>query len=234
MENTAFTLMLFKQLKKYIGSVFFLAALLAFGQPAWAGSILSLPVNGGTLERQGGRGSGGTFSGSGIGISQLSDGAETLPIVMGTLTFDIDPSRGGSLVSGAGSQFVVDGCINLNGSCQSEGTTALLTGSVVGVKLVREHGETILMMTLLEQINPELAALLHISDTTSEGELELVLAGSGKNRRQIVGGELTAFATISEPSSFMLLAAGLTALMIGLGHIFFPSLPRIGRKIVAR
>jgi len=90
-----------------------------------------------------------------------------------------------------------------------------MTATVANVKLIEQNGHLILETRIIEHLNPELAALLNLSDTRQMGELELTLAllckGKWWERYSIVSGSLGE-AIVPEPASFWLLSASLTFL----------------------
>jgi len=91
-----------------------------------------------------------------------------------------------------------------------------MTATVANVKLIEQNGHLILEARIIEHLNPELAALLNLSDTRQTGELELTLAllckGKWWERYSIISGSLGE-AIVPEPASFWLLSASLTFLV---------------------
>jgi hypothetical protein len=149
-------------------------------------------------------------------------GSNALPMLGGRLTFASGNFVGSSAAGwfwGAGGNLAVKGCADLNhdGRCGSgdfKGT--LMTGSFVDEKLINLNGKEVLEAQIVDQINPQLATLLHLSNTTYSGQLDLMLTsiGGGWVRYAVDSGSLTDCRTVPETSSFLLLGVGLVGLAL--------------------
>lgn len=203
------------------GCIIALFILIVACAPAWAGNILDLPVKGGGIFSYGAGELSPRFYGRGIRVGDLSYGG-TLPILRGRLDFsggNFLHSSGKSWFWGPGGSISVRGCADLNhdGRCGSgdfKGT--LITGTFLDTEVITQNGKEILEAQIVDQINPQLATLLHLSNSTYRGELELLLANFGRNRwwvhDRIQGGFLRSSGTIPEPPSIWLLGASLVCL----------------------
>ncbi len=103
----------------------------------------------------------------------------------------------------------------------------LFTGTFLDAKIVDVNGTEMLEAQVKDQINPQLAALLHLSSTPYVGQLDLKLSSLRSNRwwtcDTVQGGSLVD-GNVPEPSSIWLLGSSL----LGLGGI------RFGRALLAR
>ena len=191
---------------------------------AWAGPVLDSPIR-----RDGRVGFGNkkdhyAVTGSGIKITDLIFGSENLRLINDDLTFTTGErnsrSSAGDWIPGQGGKFTIRGCANLGGNrdaaCNKKDLSGILmTGTFLSTKLLKEkNGETILIATFLEQINPQLAKFLKLPSTTSEGTLTLELAGGAANWQWVRGGQMQAFPTLPEPASILLLLPCLLCLAV--------------------
>jgi len=100
-----------------------------------------------------------------------------------------------------------------------------MTGSFLDAKLVELKGKEVLEAQIVDQLNPQLAALLHLPVGTSyTGDFELTLAslgGRGWVRYGVEGGSLKDCRNVPEPASILMLGASL----IGLAAIGFRRAP---------
>jgi hypothetical protein len=202
------------------------AALVAFVSttlPASAGTVLDMPILSlGFIEYQS-CARNPVLLGRGLRVAQMIYGSNSLPMLGGRLTFASGNFVGSSSAGwfwGAGGNLAVKGCADLNhdgrcGSSDFKGT--LMTGSFVNEKLINLNGKEVLEAQIVDQINPQLAALLHLSNTTYAGELDLALTsiGGGWVRYAVDSGSLIDCHTVPEASSFLLLGVSL----LGLGTI---------------
>ena len=193
--------------------------------PACAGSILNLPIlSGGFIQYQR-CARNPVLWGRGLRVGELLYGNNVLPMLPGRLVFASGNFVGSSSAGwfwGAGGSLSVKGCADLNhdGRCGSgdfKGT--LMTGSFLDAKLVDLNGKEVLEAQVVDQINPQLAALLHLAAGTHTQELDLTLTsiGSRRVRYAVDGGSLKDCRTVPESSSLLLVAASL----LGLGVIGF-------------
>jgi hypothetical protein len=193
--------------------------------PASGSSILDLRVGtGGTISynRKGPRTA---LRGKGIKITELTYGADALPVI-GRMIFstgNLTRFDSTEWLFGSGGKITVRGCVDLNldhdTRCDKgdfKGT--LLTGTFLNADVVNENGTKILDAQFLDQINPKLAAFLGMPATSElfQGELELDFSGRGIPPRpiwhsKVYGGYLQPQAA-PEPASIFLLGAGLVAL----------------------
>jgi hypothetical protein len=209
--------------------VIFAVAVLSFSAPAWAGSILDLPVGQGGKVAYGVKGRTPVY-GSGIPLTELIYGTKTLGMSSGRLFFVTGKSstpNSGSLFFAPGGGFAVRGCVDANGD-QDRGCGdkkdirgVLMKGTFLGAELTKQNGETILIAQFLEQLNPALAKLLNLPDQ-SEGVMRLILTGSlGHpcwNLDTVNGGSL---ALLSEPASIATSATSLVGMILILGGTAF-------------
>ncbi len=200
----------------YIAAFF---ALLSCSASAWAGAVLDLPMKkGGSLtyryaERHPG------LWGGGIDINGIENGTQTLPILRGRLRFadsGFVSSKGNGLSWGSGGTLSMHGCadLNLDSKCDKgdiRGT--LMKASFLNAELIQQNGKEIFKAEIVEQLNPQLAAALHLP-TTHTAELELTLAqlrdGRWWGRDGVQGGflrECDPVQAVSEPSSIWLLSS---------------------------
>ncbi len=198
---------------------------------SWAGPVWDVGNKGRVIYHQGR----GDVNGFEIPISQLIFGAEDLKILGGHFAFTTGNLTGlqpGEELFGPGGHFIVRGCIDVTGASEGwcgkkdiRGT--LMTGTFLNAKLIQENGQLVLVAEFLEQINPQLAAMLH-EPSESDGLLELTLTGNPKlygwTVDTVTGGSLS---LLSEPSSIVTLGLGL----IGLFSVLWAS--RIRRRTIA-
>jgi len=191
--------------------------------PASGSSILDLDVGTGGSISYWRSGPSTALRGQGIKITELTYGADALP-VLGRMIFST-----GNLTSfnstdwffGGGGKITVIGCVDrdLDTKCDKgdiRGT--LLTGTISNAHVFNENGTKILEAQFLDQINPELAAFLGMSAISQlyHGELELAFSGRVTPphsiwHTQVYGGYIKPLA-IPEPASIFLLGAGFAAL----------------------
>jgi hypothetical protein len=193
--------------------------------PACAGTVLDMPILSlGFIEYQS-CARNPVLLGRGLKVAQMIYGSNALPMLGGRLTFASGNFVGSSSAGwfwGAGGNLAVKGCADLNhdGRCGSgdfKGT--LMTGGFVDEKLINLNGKEVLEAQIVDQINPQLAALLHLSNATYTGQLDLMLTsiGGGWVRYAVDSGSLIDCRTVPEVSSFLLLGVSL----LGLGVIVF-------------
>lgn len=195
-----------------LGATVLFAALLA-GAPAWAGSILELPINdGGIVWLQAGTRHH-RADGAGIKINELVFGADTLSVLNGMMSFTTGNSisaSGGNFSFGPGGKITVSGCVSLDGAAQCDKNDfrgVLISGTFLGTKILKEQGEWIMVAQFVEQLNPELAALLKLPDSEMKGILELqVTRAKGRPYwpHPVDGGYLEV-SSLPEPTSIWLL-----------------------------
>jgi hypothetical protein len=205
-----------------------LVCCLSASLPASAGTVLDMPILSlGFIEYQS-CARNPVLLGRGLKVAQMIYGSNALPMLGGRLTFASGSFVGSSSAGwfwGAGGNLAVKGCADLNhdgrcGTVDFKGT--LMTGSFVDEKLINLNGKEILEAQIVDQINPQLAALLHLSDPTYKGQLDLMLTsiGGGWVRYAVDSGSLIDCHTVPETSSFLLL--GVSLLALGL-IVFSPS-----------
>lgn len=200
-----------------------LLAMVCASVPAWAGSVLDLQIGSGGVFGYASGERDPWFYGSGIKVNDLMLGGNELPILKGKLSFsdrDYLGSSGGNYFWGPGGTLKVTGSL--------DGIKGILfTGTFLSAKLVDVNGTEMLEAMVKDQINSQLAALLHLSSTTYTGQLDLALSslGGGRwwTRDRVQGGSLID-GNVPEASSIWLLAASL----LGFGGVHF------GRALLAR
>lgn len=187
---------------------------------AFAGKIPGFLVgNGGIVEYEFG-GHHPRLYGSGIRVQELMYGPRVFPMLLGRLTFSggsFMRSDNSSYLWGPGGRLSVTGCvdINHNGKCDSKDFRGkLLTGSFLDARLVDRNGQEFLEAQLVEQINPQLAALLHLTQTKYSGAMEFTLTelshGHWWAHDHVQGGFLNGHGNnIPEASSIWLLSTSL-------------------------
>lgn len=201
--------------------------------PAWAGTILGLSIGSGGRVVYWSKPSKPWLSGSGIKVEDLMFRDDVLPILGGRLAFsdrDFLSYNGHSRSWGAGGTLLVHGCVNLihsRGCNKKDFRGILFTGTFLDAKIVDVNGTEMLEAQVKDQINPQLAALLHLSSTPYVGQLDLKLSSLRSNRwwtcDTVQGGSLVD-GNVPAPSSIWLLGSSL----LGLGGI------RFGRALLAR
>ncbi len=192
--------------------------------PAWAGTILDLSIgNRGVFAYSAGERHP-RFWGGAIKVGELMYGNNDLSIFRGRLSFSSGSflrSSGSSLFWGAGGKLSVSGCVDLDHGRKCDNgdfNGTLMTGKFLDAELINRNGKEILEAQIVDQINPQLAALLHLSSAPHTGELELMLVqlrdGRWWVRDGVQGGLLKNNPTVPETSSIWLLGAGLVGLAV--------------------
>jgi hypothetical protein len=196
--------------------------------PASASSILDLHVGtGGRINywRRWPKGPNTSLLGQGIKITELTYGANVLPVIgrMGFSTGNLTGFTSSQWSFGSGGRITVRGCVDWNldhdTKCdKGDFNGTLLTGTFLNADVVNENGTKILEAQILDQINPKLAAFLGMAGTNQvyRGELELYIGERGIppgpiRYGKVYGGYVTPL-TVPEPASIFLLGAGLAAL----------------------
>lgn len=191
--------------------------------PAWAGSILDMPIDPGGHVTYGKTGRTDLW-GAGIGVGGLNDAGKSLDLSWGRLFFETGTGegwKGNTLNFAPGGEFAVRGCVDgsaHSGACGRKGDVlgVLMSGTFLKAKLIKEGGKTIFIAQFLEKLNPALAALMKLP-IDSEGEFEMVLGPGGGTPSCIVdniyGGSMS---ILSEPSEIAILAASLIGLLFAL------------------
>jgi hypothetical protein len=201
---------------------FHIAALLLIfvsGTPAFAGTIIRFSLKGGgsfglAIGEHAPR-----FFGAGIRIKELDYGAGADAILGGRLDFSggrFLHSANGSYFWGSGGGLVLRGCADLNhdGQCGSgDFKGELVTGKFVDAHVIERNGKEFLIAHIVEQLNPQLAAILHLTNTTFDGKLGIRMSELNSDkwwvRNGIQSGSLTGYGTVPESSSIWLLSASL-------------------------
>jgi hypothetical protein len=197
-----------------------LGFLLAAASTAWAAGPILDVGNRGIVAYRNGRGA---VNGMGLSISELIFGDENVRVLGGTFNFRtgaLDGSKAMTAFYGPGGHFVIRGCVDTKAALnprwcgQGDIKGTLVTGSFLSANLVQEkNGEMILIAQFVEHLNPELAALLDLP-ITSDGALDLTLAGAPGHPGWIIdpveGGSLSLL--LSEPSSIAMLGVSLLGL----------------------
>jgi hypothetical protein len=195
---------------------------MSLSAPAWAGSILDVPVGKGGKVAFGLKGRT-PVRGYAIPLTELEYGTGTLDISSGRLFFvtgksiKSDPSE---LLFGPGGGFVVRGCLDANGD-QDRGCGdkkdirgVLMKGTFLSAELTKQNGQIILVAKFLEQLNPALAKLLNLP-TESEGVMRLILTGPSSHPccklDTVNGGSLS---VLSEPASIATSATSLVGMSL--------------------
>jgi hypothetical protein len=212
------------RLKRVISATALLIIVLVSAS-SWAGTIMNLPIKGGGIFAYGAGERIPRFYAHGIRVGDLSYGSNTLPILGGRLGFSGGTflgSSGNDFFWGAGGSISVKGCADLNhdGKCGSgdfKGT--LITGKFLSAELIMKNGKEFLEAQISDQLNPQLAALLNLPDTTYHGKIELLLTRLGNGKwwvhDRVQGGFLNNYGTIPEAPSLWMLGASLVVLGVG-------------------
>ena len=180
-------------------------------EPAWAGTILDLSIGSGGIFGYATGERAPRFYGAGVEVKNMTFGARELSLIKGRLNF----SDKNFLSSSSGNYFWgPGGTLSVTGTLDGfKGT--LFTGTFLSAEVVNVNGKEMLEAQVRDQINPQLAALLHLSSTTYTGQLDLLLSSfqSGRwwTRDRIQGGSLID-GNVPEPSSIWLLGATLCCL----------------------
>jgi len=198
--------------------------------PIWAGTIMELPVGTGGTVNYRTRGPHAVIGGWGIKIGDLSYGLHITPILRGRLLFkdkSFAGSHAGTMSWGAGGTFTIRGCADLNGDSRcgkGDYRGKLMTGSFVSAGLVEQDGKEVLIAKIVDELSPELAALLHLPDIDYSGKLELFMLSSANRSRwclrdPVQSGLLQNFGpgsvpTVPEPASIVI--ACLSLVLVGL------------------
>lgn len=200
-------------------AVVFLVIMVFPAASARAGSILDLKIERGGNVRYGLDSRHGFIRGNEIRMVSLVAGANYLRLIGGRLEFVTGYGLGSmhNFSAGRGGNFSISGCADANhdGRCGSgdiKGT--LMTGSFLNSELVLQNGKEILQAELVDQLDPRLAAFLHLPDILYLGRLDLMVAAWGEHSRRFVNdrvlsGSLEDFSQVPEPASIFLLAASL-------------------------
>jgi hypothetical protein len=196
-----------------------LLVIIAAGAPARAGTILELSIGSGGAFNYGAGEHHPRFWAGGIRVGELVSGAEVVPILRGRLAFSSGTflhSGGGNFFWGSGGSLSFNGCADFNHDRKCDGGDfkgTLMTGKFLNTELIQRNGKEILEAEIVDQLNPQLAALLHLPSTTYTGRLELTLAqlrsGRWWVRDKVQSGSLQDYGTVPEPSSIWLLGASL-------------------------
>lgn len=206
-------------LKTIVCSAIFLVTISAC-VPAWAGPMLDFSIGhyGSVVYAPNEKHHPGIW-GSRIVVADLMYGANITNILSGRLGFAVGPLvnfSGNNSLWGAGGELSVTGCADLNhdGKCdKGDFRGSLMTGSFLDAKIVERNGKEVLEAQIVDQLNPQLAALLHLSSRSYTGELELTLTQLSHScwrvRDGVYGGFLKDFGTVPEASSIWLLGASL-------------------------
>ena len=171
------------------------------------------------------------IGGWGIKIGDLSYGLDVMPILRGRLTFknkNFGGSQNGSMLWGAGGTFTIRGCADLNGDAKcgkGDYHGKLMTGSFVDAQLFEQGGKEVLLAKIVDELSPELAALLHLPDVNYNGKLELFMLSSANRSRwclhdPVQAGLLQNFlpgsvATVPEPASIAIACSSLLLVALG-------------------
>jgi hypothetical protein len=187
--------------------------------PALAGTIINFSLKGGGSFGMAVGERAPRFWGAGIRIKELDYGAGATAILGGRLDFSSGRflhSANGSFSWGSGGGLVLRGCADLNhdGKCGSgDFNGVLVTGKFVDAHLVDRNGKEFLIAHIVEQLNPQLAAILHLPNTPFNAKLGITMALLNSDkwwlRTGIQGGSLTGYGTVPESSSIWMLSASL-------------------------
>jgi hypothetical protein len=200
---------------------FFISAL---SLPAFAGAIFDFPIS-----------SGGSFNlevrnhrprswGAGIRVKDLKFGSSADAVFGGRLSFSTGAfgRLGGDNISwGAGGRLTIRGCADLNhdGKCdKGDFKGVLLTGKFLHTELIQQNGREVLIAHLIDQLNPQLAAILHLPNSSLPGNLELSMielqSGRWWTHSGVRSGSLTDYVAVPESSSIWLLGVTLVCCVL--------------------
>jgi hypothetical protein len=196
----------------------------AFGATASAGTIVSFTLKGGgTFGLAAGERSP-RFWGAGIRIKELNYGSGADAILGGRLSFTSGKflhASNGNYFWGSGGGLVLRGCadLNHNGSCDGgDFQGVLLTAKFLDGHVIERNGKEFMIAHIVEQLNPQLAAILHLTNASFTGTLGIRMSqlDSGRwwVRSGIEGGELNGYGTVPESSSIWLLSASLACCVL--------------------
>lgn len=205
------------KLRFYVAALF---VILALGTTASAGTIISFSLKGGGTFGLGSGERSPRFWGAGIRIRELDYGSGAAAILGGRLNFFSGRflrSANGNYFWGSGGGLTLRGCadLNHNGACDSgDFQGALVTGKFLDGHVVERNGKEFLIAHIVEQLNPQLAAILHLTNASFIGTLGIRMSRLDSNRwwvrNGIEGGDLIGgYGTVPESSSIWLLSASL-------------------------
>lgn len=193
--------------------------------PGWGGTIVDFPTksqNRGIFEYSP-REREHRFYGGGIQISELIIGADTEHILQGRLRLSNGTflrSIGGDYFWGSGGKISLQGCVDLNSDRKCDAGDlkgSLITGTFLSTELIEQNGKEVLEAKILDQLNPQLAALLHLPNRTYTGEIDLTLTQIRNTRwwsvDHIQGGSLRD-QLVPESPSLWLLGSTLVCLVV--------------------
>jgi hypothetical protein len=187
--------------------------------PALAGTIIKFSLKGGGSFGLASGERAPRFWGAGIRIKELDYGTSANAILGGRLDFSggrFLHSANGIYFWGSGGGLVLRGCADLDhdGQCGSgDFKGELVTGKFVDAHVVEHNGKEFLIAHIVEQLNPQLAAILHLTNTTFNAKLAIRMSELNSDRwwvrNGIQGGSLTGYGIVPESSSIWLLGASL-------------------------
>jgi hypothetical protein len=197
-----------------------LATLLVIAAPCWAGPILAIHIGPGGKFHTGLKDDPDAVRGYASHLGSLISGTDVFKILKGDLWFNSEISPPGRhIFFRPGEQLLVYGSIDPNHDGGHKDRQdiwgVLIAAKLLNYQFLQRNGQTFFIANLLEFINPKLAALLGLHQTTFHASLELQLlqVKTGKHVYDLIEGGVLTTGAIPEPPSIVLV--GIPALWFG-------------------
>lgn len=197
-----------------------LAALLLCTVPSWAGPLLVVPIGPGGKFHPGSKADPDLVWGKAMHTGSMIAGTSRFQILKAGMWFNSEVfSSGRHSFFGPGQELFLYGSIDLDHDGghrdRKDVWGVLIAAKFLNYRFVERHGQTFFIANLLETINPKLAALLGLHQTTYHATLELQLLQirSGKQVYDLIERGVLTTGSIPEPPSILLL--GVPPLWLG-------------------
>lgn len=188
------------------------AALLLFAIPSWAGPLLTVTIGPGGKLHNGPQKDPDLKWGNAKNLGALIAGNNVFQIQKGAIWFNSQISLPGHhMFFGPGQQIFVYGSIDPDDDGgphdRNDVWGVLMAAKFLNYRFLHRNGKTLFIAEVLETINPKLAALLGLHETTYHATLELQLMQieTGKQTYGLVEGGVLTTGAIPEPPSIVLL-----------------------------